>query len=92
MADSNSTQMAQVEISRRIDAQRTVIFRAMAILGCLGEALQNVEVPHGATRYPDLQHVTDALVEMLESAATSLEPTVLGLPASTTTNLRGGDQ
>lgn len=92
MARANSThrpvRMSPTQISRQIDAQRQVLFQATAILSCLGEALQDVSVKSGDA---ELQYVTDALIEMLNGAATRLEPLTLGLPTPGP-NTTGADQ
>lgn len=62
-----------------IEAQRKRMFQVSAIAACLGHALQDVCAP--GAHAPELQSVTDVMIQLLDDAAAGLDPTVLNLPA-----------
>jgi hypothetical protein len=62
-----------------IEAQRRRMFQVSAIAACLGHALQDVSAP--GTLAPELQNVTDVMIQLLDDAAAGLDPTALNLPA-----------
>jgi hypothetical protein len=61
-----------------IEAQRRRMFQVSAIAVCLGHALENVCAPGKLA--PELQNVTDAMIQLLDDAAAGLDPIVLKLP------------
>jgi hypothetical protein len=65
-----------------IEAQRKRMFQVSAIAACLGHALEDVSAP-GALA-PELQNVTDVMIQLLDDAAAGLDPTALKLPARPT--------
>jgi hypothetical protein len=62
-----------------IEAQRRRMFQVSAIAACLGQALEDVCAPGKLA--PELQNVTDAMIQLLDDALTGLDPIVLKLPA-----------
>jgi hypothetical protein len=62
-----------------IEAQRRRMFQASAIAACLGRALEDVSAPGKLA--PELQNVTDVMIQLLDDAVAGLDPTVLKLPA-----------
>jgi hypothetical protein len=60
-----------------IEAQRRRMFPVSAIAACLGHALEDVCAPGRLA--PELQNVTDAMIQLLDDAAAGLDPTVLRL-------------
>ncbi len=62
-----------------IEAQRRRMFQVSAIAACLGHALEDVCVPGKLA--PELQNVTDAMIQLLDDAAAGLDPTALRLRA-----------
>ena len=62
-----------------IEAQRKRMFQVSAIAACLGHALQDAAAP--STLAPELQNVTDVMIQLLDDAAAGLDPTALNLPA-----------
>jgi hypothetical protein len=65
-----------------IEAQRRRMFQVAAIAACLGHALQDVCAP--GTLAPELQSVTDVMIQLLDDAAAGLDPTALNLPTHAT--------
>jgi hypothetical protein len=65
-----------------IDVQRRRLFEVTAILACLGAVLDDVYVPDGPSMAPDLEHVADVLIRMLDGVASALDPTTLQLDVS----------
>ena len=63
-----------------IELQRKRIFQVSAIAACLGHALEDVCAPGKLA--PELQNVTDAMIQLLDDAVAGLDPTVLDLPLS----------
>lgn len=63
-----------------IDVQRRRIFQVSAIAACLGHALEDVSAPGKLA--PELQNVTDAMIQLLDDVVAGLDPTVLNLPTS----------
>lgn len=61
-----------------IEAQRKRVFQVSAIAACLGHALEDFSVP--GTLAPELQNVTDVMIQLLDDAAAGLDPTTLNLP------------
>jgi hypothetical protein len=61
-----------------IEAQRRRMFQVSAIAACLGHALEDVCAPGKLA--PELQNVTDAMIQLLDDAVAALDPTVLKLP------------
>jgi hypothetical protein len=61
-----------------IEAQRRRMFQVSAIAACLGHALEDVCAPGKLA--PELQNVTDAMIQLLDDALAGLDPTVLKLP------------
>jgi hypothetical protein len=53
------------------------MFQVSAIAACLGHALEDVCAPGKLA--PELQNVTDAMIEILDDAAAGLDPSVLEL-------------
>lgn len=49
------------------------------LTACLGYSLDNVSAP--GVLAPDLQNVTDAMIQLLDEATAGLDPTVLNLPS-----------
>lgn len=60
-----------------IEAQRRRMFQVSAIAACLGHSLQDVCAPGKLA--PELQSVTDAMIQLLDDAVAGLDPTVLKL-------------
>lgn len=62
-----------------IETQRRRMFQVSAIAACLGHALEDVCAPGRLA--PELQNVTDAMIQLLDDAVAGLDPTVLNLPS-----------
>lgn len=62
-----------------IEAQRRRMFQVSAIAACLGHALEDICAPGKLA--PELQNVTDAMIQLLDDAVAGLDPTVLKLHA-----------
>lgn len=60
-----------------IEVQRRRMFQVSAIAACLGHSLQDVCAPGSLA--PELQNVTDAMIQLLDDAAAGLDPSVLNL-------------
>lgn len=74
-ADLKSTDASLV---LAIEAQRRRMFQVSAIAACLGHALEDVCAPGKLA--PELQNVTDAMIQLLDDAVAGLDPIVLKLP------------
>jgi hypothetical protein len=60
-----------------IEAQRRRMFQVSAMAACLGHALADVYAPGKLA--PELQNVTDVMIQLLDDATSGLDPTVLKL-------------
>lgn len=76
--DSDVDLSGNARLVLAIEAQRRRMFQVSAIAACLGYSLENVSAP--GVLAPDLQNVTDAMIQLLEDATAGLDPTVLNLP------------
>ncbi|HKU17499.1 MAG TPA: hypothetical protein VJQ52_24105 [Steroidobacteraceae bacterium] len=63
-----------------IEAQRRRLFQVSAIAACLGHALEDICAPGKLA--PELQNVTDAMIQLLDDAAAALDPSILKLQAA----------
>lgn len=84
LVDSSAKEQAtdptfrDASLALAIEAQRRRLFQVSAIAACLGHAL--VEACARCQLTPDLENVTDAMIQLLDEAAAGLDPTVLKLP------------
>jgi hypothetical protein len=78
---ANAPEKPQIDSSAlelAIQAQRRRMFQVSAIAACLGHSLEDVCAP--GMLAPELQNVTDAMIQLLDDAVAGLDPTVLKLP------------